>query len=136
MDGTSSAKAILRWAALAPGAIAAGWLAWVLVNFLNRLTMSFQGLDPNSFLGRAYIETLSGLIMGAAFVYVGAKIAPAHNKNVSFVLAGIAFMMSGIALFPAIVKPDYWAIWSGLCVGFGAGSVVYSISKGQINLEA
>jgi hypothetical protein len=135
MDSKNTAKAILRWVALLPGAVAAGWLTWILVSFLNRLTMGFQGLDPNSFLGRAYVETVSGLIMGAAFVYVGAKIAPAHNKNVSFVLAGIALMMSGIALFPAIVKPDYWAIWSGLCVGFGAGAVVYSVSKGEINLN-
>lgn len=134
MESRNVLEVIFRWVALFPGAVAAGWLAWFLVSFLNRLMMGLQGFDSTSFLGRAYIETVSSLVMGATFVYAGVKIAPAYHKNVLFVLAGIALVMSGIMLFPAIMKPDYWAVWSGLCVGFGAGAVAYSVSEGEISL--
>ena len=135
MKSKSTITTTFRWLAVFPGAVAASWGAWILINFLNRLTMVFQGFDPDSFLGRAYIETVSGLAMGVAFVYAGAKTAPANCKKVAFILSGIALFLSGVTLFPAILKPDYWAIWSCLCVGFGAGAVAYSVSQGETNLN-
>jgi hypothetical protein len=135
MGSKESFENIIRWIAFFPGAAVAAWLAWLLVGFFNRLTMMLQGFDPTEFVARAFVETISSLVLGAAFVYAGAKIAPAYRKNVSFILAGTALVLSGIALFPALMAADYWAIWSGLCVGFGAGAVVYSVSEGEINLN-
>lgn len=66
-----------------PVALLAAWLAWLVVAFLNKVTVGMRGIDPDSFLSRAFVEFISHAVMGAAFVYVGAKVAPMHHKVVA-----------------------------------------------------
>ena len=72
--------------------------------------------------------------MGAAFVYVGAKIAPLHKKIVAYVLAGIGLICAGFMLFPAIMIANYWAIWGSVALILGAGVTAYSVRMGETDL--
>ena len=133
-EHTSQAMAILRWIAFLPGALLTAWLAWFVVALLNRITMVMSGLDPNSFLFKVFIEFISQAVMGAAFVYVGAKIAPFHNKKIAYALAGIGLIAAGFMLFPAIMVANYWAIWGGVSLILGCGVTAYSVFAGETNL--
>ncbi len=123
----------LRWIAVLPAAAVAGYVAWLLVNLLNRVTFFFQGLDPNSLFNRAFIEAASGLAMGAATVYVGAKVAPFHRAVVVFLLAGLSILAAGFLLFPAIVARSGWAIYSAIWWAIGAGAVAWAVYTGEVS---
>ena len=112
----------------------AAWLAWFLVSLGNRLIIGSQGFDPSSTLLRIFIEFISHLAMGASFVYVGAKVAPAHQKIVAYALAGLGLVTSGVLLFPAFVLADYWALWGGAALIIGLGGTAYTVSTGETNL--
>ena len=135
MTEQSSTRIVLRWVAFLPAALLAAWLAWLLVMFGNRLTMGMQGINPDSFLSRAFIEFISNAAMGAAFVYGGAKVAPAHHRVVAYVLAGFGLVAAGFLLFPAFMVSDYWAIWGGISLVFSVGVTAYSVSTGEVELE-
>ena len=68
---TSKTKNILRWIFTLPAAALAAWAAWFAVLWLNRVTFSMIGFDPDALISRAYIELVSHALMGAVFVYVG-----------------------------------------------------------------
>lgn len=125
----------IRWAAFLPCAVAAAWVAWLVVSFVNRLTIFLSGFDPKSFLFNGYSIFLASAAMGAAFVYVGARVAPAHHKRVAFALVAVGFVASGFALNPAIFTGDYWAVWSGASALFGLGAVAYAIYSGELVVE-
>ncbi len=137
MEVTTSNKAIdvLRWVAFIPGATLGAWLAWILLNFLGRFSLSYVGVEPDSFLGQLYLNTAGHAAMGAAFVYLGAKIAPYHQRIVVYVLAGLGLVLGGFALFSAIMVGSGWAIWGSICVVIGIGAVVYSIHIGETDIE-
>jgi len=128
------AMVVLRWVTFFPGAFMTAWLAWLVVSLLNRFTMAMSGLDPNSFLSKVFIEFISHAVMGAAFVYVGAKIAPLHNNIVGYALAGISLIAAGFMLFPAIIVANYWAIWGDVSLIIGSGLIAYSVFTGETDL--
>jgi hypothetical protein len=123
-----------RWILCIPAALVAGWLAWFAVSIGNKLTIGSQGLDPNSFLPRLFIETVSHAVMGAVFVYAGAKVAPSSQKTVAYGLSGLALVGAGFMLFPAFLIKDYWAVWAGFSLIFGAGAIAYSINVGEVDI--
>jgi hypothetical protein len=131
---SSKVMVILRWIAFLPGAFITAWLAWFLVALLNRITMGMSGIDPNSFISRFFIEFISHTVMGAAFVYVGAKVAPHHKKIIAYILAGIGLIAAGFMLFPAIMVANYWAIWGGVSLILGCGVTAYSVFVGETDL--
>lgn len=135
MTEKSSTRIVLRWVAFLPAALLAAWVAWLLVMLGNRLTMGMQGINPDSFLSRAFIEFISHAAMGAAFVYAGAKVAPAHHRIVAYVLAGLGLVAAGFLLFPAFMVANYWAIWAGISLAIGVGATAYSVSTGEVELE-
>ncbi len=73
--------------------------------------------------------------MGATFVYVGAKIAPYHKVIVAFIFGGVGIVVAGFLLFPAVMTMDWWAVLGSLYVALGAGSVVYAVHSGEIDIE-
>ena len=93
-----------------------------------------QGVDPDSFLSKVFIEFISHAVMGAAFVYVGAKIAPFHKNIVAYVLATIGLVFGGFLLFPSILVENYWAIWGGISLILGVVLTAYSVSTGETEL--
>ena len=121
----------LRWLLVLPASAVGAYLAWLAVNFLNRLTFLFQGINPNSLLSRLFIEAASSAAMGAAAVYAGAKTAPANRRPVVFVLAALTILAGGFLLFPAMIARDGWAIYSVAWLLLGAGSVAWSVYTGE-----
>ena len=115
METEQSNKAfdVLRWLGFLPVAVLAAWLAWIAVNILGRFSLSYVGIAPEDFQGKLYYITAGHAAMGAAFVYVGAKLAPAHRVIVAFVLGGIGIVVSGFLLFPAVMVKIYVAQFGG-----------------------
>ncbi len=128
-------KSILRWVIFLPTSLIAGYLAWLAVTFLNRWSMEGVGVDPDSFVAHAFIEYVSNLVMGAACVFVAAKIAPSHRVLVAFLMAGLVILGAGFALFPAITTRNYWAMFADGAFALGAGAVVWSVYLGEIPLD-
>lgn len=129
--GQSSAIRTARWLAILPGALIAGWAAWAAINLVNRLTFSWQGLNPDWFVSRVYIEGMSHGALGAAGVYAGAKIAPARKAATVFVLAVLFVLGAGFLLFPAIIAANWWAMYGAVALAVGAGSVCWSVYSGE-----
>lgn len=105
------------------------------MNILGRFSLSYAGIEPESFIAQLYFNTGGHAALGAAFVYVGAKIAPSHQRMVAYLLAGLGLVLGGFALFPAIVVGSGWAIWGAVCVVVGIGLVVHLIHKGETDIE-
>ena len=114
----------LRWLAMLPGALAAGWCAWGVVTLLNRITFSLSGINPDWFVSRLYIEGVSHGVLGAAVVYVGVKIAPARRSEALFALAALSLLGAGLLLFPAFLVGDWWAIYGVVALAVGSSCVV------------
>lgn len=133
-ENQSKTMIIMRWITFLPGAFLTSWLAWLIVGFLNRITMAMAGLDPTSFLSKMFVEFISHAVMGAAFVYVGSKIAPRHNKLIAYVLAGIGVIVAGFMLSFAIMVANYWAIWGSVSLILSCGVMAYSVFKSEIAL--
>lgn len=129
------ALGVLRWVGFLPIAVVAAWLAWIGVNILGRFSFGFVGVRPEDFPAKLFFMTAGHAAMGAAFVYVGAKIAPYHRVIVAFILGGIGIIVAGFLLFPAVMIGDLWAVWGGLLVAMGAGAVVYAIHTGETDIE-
>lgn len=136
MEITQSNKAldVLRWIGFLPAALLAAWLAWILINVLGRLSLSWAGVDPEGFQGKLQSMVVGHTAMGAVFVYVGAKIAPYHKVVVAFILGGIGIVMAGFLLFPAVMTKNWWAVGGGLFVAIGAGLVIYTVHTGETDL--
>ncbi len=126
---------ILRWIVLLPGAAISSWLGWIILNILGRFSLGYVGVSPHSLLGQFYYNTAGHAIMGAAFVYVGAKIAPSYRRIVAYVLAGLGLVLAGFFLFPAIMVRDGWAIWGAICIINGVGATAYLIHQGETDIE-
>ena len=94
-----------------------------------------MGVEYHSFLGQLYFNTFGHGMMGAAFVYIGAKIAPSYQRNVAYLMVGLGLVLGGLALFPAIMMRSGWAIWGLICAFFGIGVTVYMIIQGETDLE-
>jgi hypothetical protein len=132
MAPKSRFNSIVRWICVFPVACFAAWGAWFIVMVGNRLTIGSQGVDPDAFLMRAFIEAISHGAMGAAFIYFGAKVAPTKKKVVAYALAGVGLVSSGFSLFPAFMISNYWAVWSGLSTVIGLAVTAYSVSTDDI----
>ena len=135
MEHQSKSSPTIRWVCLIPCACFAAWGAWFLVLIGNRLTVGSQGIDPDSFLIRVFTEFMSHAVMGAAFVYAGAKVAPSYQKRVVYALTALGLVLAGFMLFPAFIISDYWAIWSGISLVIGLGATAYSVSVGDVNFD-
>lgn len=71
-------KYVARWVAMVPCALAAVLLAPHIVGVLFWISTLVrpEALDPESFLDRLFFEAVSNGAGGAAFVFVGAHVAP------------------------------------------------------------
>jgi len=78
-----------RWVAFLPVAFVAAWLAWVLSKFVNSMTGGW--LHP--VVERGAIVALASATMGAAFVFAGAKTAPAYRTMVAYFLGVLGLVI-------------------------------------------
>lgn len=128
----AKAKIIGRWIALGPAAALVALITPAAVKYVNRLSLYAAGFDPDSVPGRAYIEALAGLAAGAVFVYVGARVAPDHRRNVAIALAAIGLFVTGASVLGDLIAGFYWLAWQGGCAAFGACAVAGGIVRGEI----
>lgn len=129
--GSHKALVVARWIVVLPCAVVGGVAASMLLTFINRVTKSRQGIDPNGFFGRIYVDGVGRAAMGIVIVYLGAKIAP-HNKDpVAVVLSGFVRVSAGFLLYPVVLARDWWATYSGLALVLGAGSVAWKLYTGE-----
>jgi len=126
---------ILRWIVFAPGAILASYLAGVLTTNIGRFCIYRQTMEPNSLWAQLYCNIAGPAAMGAAFVYAGARIAPANRLVVSYVLASVGLAIAGFFLFPAVMGANLWAIVGDICIALGVVSAVYLIRTGETDIE-
>lgn len=129
-DQTEESKAInvLRWIVALPASILGGLVAYSIVVFLNRITMA-RYLDPDSFMAEIFVQGIGNTIMGAAFVYIAIYTAPSYKKQTSIVMPGIALLITGMFLFPAIMTSNYWAIFSTVFINVGSIAMAYGVFR-------
>lgn len=135
MEPQSKGIAALRWLGFLPGAFLCAWLACSLIFFGNNLFASMIGINPGDFLFRLFIIAWSNGVMGATFVYAGARIAPDSRKVVAYVLALIAVLIAGFIAFPVIAQQNWWAIVEIIAMSGGAGVIAYQVAEGKIDLD-
>ena len=118
-----------RWAAVLPSALLAAIAAnWVVV-VLNRLTFAYMGIDSASFLSKAFLNWISGVVFGCGFVVVAARVAPSRKAIVSLCAGAFGLLLGGGGIIIALQDQDYWnAGWAvAMAVGFGAGAFEYGV---------
>jgi hypothetical protein len=120
-----------RWLLFLPGAFVAAVLAGGLTKMVVRYTEMF-GVDPDGWLGRIAIEATSGAAIGAAFVYIGAAMAPAYQRRVCLILAALALVITGARLIANGFVSNYWGIWQGVFIGVGAAAVGTLAHEGEL----
>lgn len=127
---------VLRWVAMLPAAIIGSWLAYYLVLLINRVTMTMMVFfDPDSFLGKGYLQWVGNMVLGASFVYISVYIAPSFKKQVGIIMGGLVLLLSGFFLFAAIMTQNYWAIFATFAMNVGSISVAYWIFMEQSKAE-
>lgn len=109
LDNQNHIGVALRWVAVLPAAIVGALLARFVVVVVNRFTMAAY-VDPDSFLGRLFVEYVGGAVLGGAAVYAGTYVAPRFKSQVSIVMAALVLLIAGFLLFPSVMVRDYWAI--------------------------
>ena len=129
-------KYVARWIAMVPCALAALLLAPPIVGVLFWIsTLAAPAVfDPESLLDRLFFEAVSNGAGGAAFVFVGARIAPDRRLHAAYALAALSVLISGITLYLAAEMGDLWAIWEIAWTGIRSFAVVFWIRKGEIDL--
>ena len=136
MEQQRRSMAVLRWITFIPGAFLFAVLAWVLFYWVNRLSITLVGYDPDNLFPRLFLEIGSNGVEGAMFVYAGSRIAPASRKVIAYTLAIGALLIAGFLAFHAIVHQNWWAVVGFIAMAGGAGWVVYKVAKGELNLNA
>ena len=124
-------RRILRWVVLLPIAVIAGWLAYFVGGFINRLGfISFYGQPPTGW-HEVILDFMGHMYMGAAATYAAAYLAPDHNKYVALSMAGLCLLLAGGAIFAAFLASDYKALLASLGFAFGSIAVAVDALRGK-----
>lgn len=126
-DSVGPNKAIvgLRWLVMLPAAVAGSLVVRFLVIVLNNISMTMAGVDPDSLLASLFIFTIGAVVFGAAFVYIGTYVAPAYERQVSVVLAGLVILLAGAGVFASLITNEWQSIVEVLLSVGGACGVAY-----------
>ena len=132
MSARQQTITVVRWIGVLPCALLGGWLAYVIIGLLQWVTLWFGGIfSPDSFGMQFAVETSRSVAAGAALVYLGVIVAPAHRRPVAYCLAALGVLLVGFSLFPSVWQEDGWAIWSLVCSGVGVAGATYYV----VNLD-
>ncbi|WP_325164390.1 hypothetical protein [Frateuria sp.] len=94
-----------------------------------------QWQNPDSFLNKLWLDVVASALMGAAFVYVGARIAPASRKPVGYVLTVTIILIAGFLAFPAVTQHDWWALIGCVAMASGGAVVAHSAAIGELDFD-
>ena len=128
-------KTVLRWIGFFPASLLAAVVVWNIVSFVNRITMSFIGIDPDSFSSLLFIKIISYIAMVMAFIFTGAHIAPCHKKIIAYIHCTIAILFSGFVATPIILMGKWILIIDALAIAGSACIIAYEISENRIDVE-
>lgn len=131
----SQISIILRWIAFIPAALLGCVVGRFLIVLINRWGMA-RYVEPGTFMWRLTDQYVSGLALGAIFVYCASFVAPMHKKAVAISSAGFVLVSAGFLLFPSVLVGEYWAIFEILCMGFGACGIAYAIFTDEIRFDS
>lgn len=119
----------LRWLAALPSAIVGSLIA-------NALGVLFNGrYVPDWYLASLLFQIWQGIILGAAFVWIGALVAPAHRFVSSVILAMVFSLFVGATITISFLNGDPWSERAVLLahilgsLGGAAGTCFYFHSK-------
>ena len=133
--GMPTWQVVLRWLTFLPGALLAALLVSVVVRLLNRITMFLGGENPDGFLNKLWLEVIASALMGAAFVYAGSRIAPAHRKPIGYTLTVMIILLGGFLAFPAVIQHNWWALVSCVAMAVGGAGIAHSVATGELDLD-
>lgn len=126
-DIKRKATLVGRWVVVLPAAAVSAILVQLLFALVGWITLRFVGMDPDALITHGYLLALSGGMMGAAFVYVGARVAPDCRRVVALSLAGLTLFLVGVVAMASLLMHDHWALWQGAFCGLGASAAAWSI---------
>lgn len=94
---------MLRWIGVLPGAALLSFLAAIAYRSITGLLYfrSLEALD-GSHWATVSIDLTSAALLGAAFIYVASRIAPAYRATVATAAFALALVTSGVLLLPAV----------------------------------
>ncbi|MBS4028444.1 MAG: hypothetical protein KGZ58_07385 [Ignavibacteriales bacterium] len=126
-------KTILRWTAVLPVSILGMILAFGLWRLLHKLTVAGY-IDTDSWLNIVFVDIMSNVIAGMAFVYIGFKVAPAYQKTIAIILTGLLLIVSGSSLFIInFMTKEYFSNIGIVCTNIGSIACCISIYKGEMD---
>ena len=118
-------KVIGRWIAVLPASFAGAYLLYVVFRFINSSFYTHFGFDVVWNIG---VECFSNMLMGGAFVYIDAAVAPSRHRVCSCVLFALICILAGAAIFANLIAGFQWLyLVYVLCMVGGAGYSLYSI---------
>jgi hypothetical protein len=135
MESHTKFDALTRWIAVPLVAFLAAWIAWIVADKGSYLISALNGENTRSLLFRFGTECIAGGVMGSAFIYVSAFIAPTHKKECARVMAVLGILGLLCLLDAAIRKNDNWAILSGITTATGIVVVTREILSGAIQTD-
>jgi len=124
---------ILRWVGTIPAAVIGSLVAYWIGRLIMWLGSSRFG--DETWFQYFFKEIFSSGLMGAAFVYCAAFLAPKFKSQTAVTFAGILLCLSGAMLFAAVMTREYISILGIVCVNVGAIITAVSIYNDQIDFD-
>jgi len=121
----------VRWVSTLPAAILGSLIAYWAVRVIMWLGSSRFG--DESWFEYFWKEIVSSGLMGAAFVFCAAYVAPRFKRQTSIVFAGILLSISGLLLMVAFSTKQYMSVLATICLNAGAIIAAVAIFKGELN---
>jgi hypothetical protein len=126
-------KKALLWAAVLPASLVGMMLSFGLWRIIHNLTAA-RYIDTDSWLNIFFVEIMSNLIAGAAFVLIGYKVAPNNQKTTAIVLTALLLLVGGSSLFIVnFMSKEYFANIGIIAGLFGSIACCISIYKGEFD---
>ena len=119
-------KSTLRWILLLPGALSAGYLAFLIGGTLNRFSMNmFIGPSEGWYnLAAIFMEQM---YFGGVMLYIGGRIAPHHKSYTILGLSGLILLFVGYSIALVIGPTSIPLSISPSEYGASAGGLLFAI---------
>jgi hypothetical protein len=120
----------IRWIATLPAAIFGSLIAYWAIRLVMWLGSSRFG--DESWLEYFWNEIVSSGLMGAAFIFCAAYVAPRFKRQTAIVFAGLLLSLSGLLLVAAFSTEQYMSVLATICMNGGAIITAIAIFTGEL----
>jgi len=110
----------LRWTLVAPVALLAGYVTWLLTTLAVGAVARACGLSLADGPGRAIVEALPHACSGAAFVLGGRALTLAGRRGAAVLVLLLALVLAGLVAFGVLAPPRGWQLVGAAAVMAGA----------------